>query len=236
MVSAVSTQGKLARKSLTQSLEVDQAATSYRFVSPGVRISKPTKKKGTERRRHIISAFIKCVKRHGYFNTTMAEIAAEADIQPGHLTYYFSNKKEILHCCYVSQAAVIVDGLERATNYHGDKKIEYLARFFFTDNRVVNCFTTGFMFEAFGVALNDPEIRVDREAMDEKIRANLVTVLEDLQVGDGGGCSLRDKAEIAYAIIPGLKFTLFFGKQSGLEEGRELFVKTLRALTGRESF
>jgi len=235
MTSSLNTQGKLARKSLDQSMEVDQVATSYRFVSPGVRISKPTKKKGTQRRRHIISAFIKCVRRHGYFNTTMAEIAAEADIQPGHLTYYFSSKKEILHCCYVSQASVIVDGLERSKNYKGDKKIEYLAKFFFTDNKVVNCFTTGFMFEAFGVALNDPDIKRDRQMMDESIRSHLVQVLQDLQPGEEG-TAMREKAEIAYAIIPGLKFTLYFGERSGLDEGRELFIKTLRVLSGRESF
>lgn len=229
------TQSEIARKTLNQSLELDQVATSYRFVSPGVRISKPTKKKGTQRRRHIISAFLKCVRRHGYFNTTMAEVAAEADIQPGHLTYYFGNKKEILHCCYVSQAAVIVDGLERSRDYEGEEKIQYLAKFFFTDNSEVNCFTTGFMFEAFGVALNDPDIKRDRQLMDEEIRRNLVSVLQDLQLGESH-TSMREKAEIAYAVIPGLKFTLYFGEGPGLDDGRELFMKTLRVLSGRDAF
>lgn len=235
MATSSTPQKKLARKSPEQHLDVDQVATSYRFVSPGVRISKPTKKKGTQRRRAIISAFLRCVRRHGYFNTTMAEIATEADIQPGHLTYYFSNKKEILRCCYVTQATVIVKGLERAKSYHGEDKIEYLAQFFFTDSTEVNCFKTGFMFEAFGVALNDPDIRQDRERMDECIRENLVRVLQDLQQGESS-CPMRDKAEVAYAVIPGLKFTLYFGELPGLDKGRELFAKTLRVLTGRDSF
>lgn len=209
---------------------LEQPPTSYRSVSPNVRITKPTKPKGTERRGKIIKAFMSCIRRQGYIRTTMVEVANEADIQPGHLAYYFQTKEEILRCCFLEQAEVIVHGLELARDYHGEEKIDYLASFFFTDNPNVNCFTTGFMFEAFGVALNDPELKRCRQLMDESARALLESAFTDLLGQEDA--SVQEKADIAYAYLPGLKFALYFKEDAGLEAGRHMFRKMLRALSG----
>lgn len=214
-------------------LREQEPATSYRFIRPNLRITKPTKPKGTERRRKIITAFMVCVRRHGYNKTTMAEVATEAGMQPGHLAYYFCSKEEILRCCYLSQADVIIQGLEKARNYHGEEKIDYLASFFFTDNCNVNCFTTGFMFEAFSVALNDPELKRCRQLMDDSARTLLTSAFKDLL--DPVNPSVHEKAEMAYAYLPGLKFSLYFDETSGLETGRLMFRKMLRALCGYEN-
>jgi AcrR family transcriptional regulator len=195
-----------------------------------VRIAKPTKAKGTERRNKIIRAFMGCVRRHGYIKTTMAEIAAEADIQPGHLAYYFGTKEEILGCCYLAQAEIIVQGLEESRHYHGEEKIDYLASFFFTDNPKVNCFTTALMFETFGAALNDADLKRCRQLMDDSARKLFVSVFEDL-LGRHHP-SLQEKADVAYAYLPGLKFVLYFDDDRGLETGRRMFRDMLRALSG----
>ena len=51
------------------------------------------------RRLEILRAAAKVFRRRGYFETSMREIAAEADLSPGNLYHYFAGKDEILFFC-----------------------------------------------------------------------------------------------------------------------------------------
>jgi AcrR family transcriptional regulator len=58
---------------------------------------KKSEGKSPERRAEIVGALYNCILKHGYQNTSVRDIAAEAGIQVGALYYYFENKDEILY-------------------------------------------------------------------------------------------------------------------------------------------
>ncbi len=57
------------------------------------------RRRADTRRLEILRAASKVFRRRGYFETSMREIAAEADLSPGNLYHYFAGKDEILYFC-----------------------------------------------------------------------------------------------------------------------------------------
>ena len=57
------------------------------------------RRRADARRREILAASARVFRRRGYAETSMREIAAEADLSPGNLYYYFSGKHELLYFC-----------------------------------------------------------------------------------------------------------------------------------------
>ncbi|MFP7571691.1 TetR/AcrR family transcriptional regulator [Marivita sp. S2033] len=61
-----------------------------------------TATKGAKReakKRELAESAIEALKRYGYANTTLRDIAAESDFSLGMLHYYFENKEELLIYC-----------------------------------------------------------------------------------------------------------------------------------------
>lgn len=52
------------------------------------------------RRRHILSAALRCFARRGYYPTTIDEIAAEAGVSKGSPYVYFESKEELFRALY----------------------------------------------------------------------------------------------------------------------------------------
>ena len=52
--------------------------------------------KSPERRAEIISALYRCIVKNGYLNTSVRDIAREANVKSGVIHYYFESKEEIL--------------------------------------------------------------------------------------------------------------------------------------------
>ncbi|MBW9146590.1 TetR/AcrR family transcriptional regulator [Clostridium sp. CM027] len=59
------------------------------------KIRVPIQKRSIEKRKNIIDAALKLFNTKGYFNTSMAEIAKEADLAIGGIYAYFKDKKDI---------------------------------------------------------------------------------------------------------------------------------------------
>src|ERR1700722_17526864 len=51
---------------------------------------------GHRQRRKILLALDRCMRAKGYGAVSVADIAAEADMSPSHLRYYFDSKEKIL--------------------------------------------------------------------------------------------------------------------------------------------
>ncbi|MFO0640998.1 MAG: TetR/AcrR family transcriptional regulator [Polyangiaceae bacterium] len=51
-----------------------------------------------QRRAEIVEAFARVLASHGFAGTTIAAVAAEANVAPGLVHHYFTNKEELLGC------------------------------------------------------------------------------------------------------------------------------------------
>lgn len=194
-----------------------------------MRIRKPTKPKGTRTRNKIITAFTRCIRKQGFVKTSMVDVAKEADVFPSHLAYYFDSKEDILRSCFLLQGEAILCGLRAAKEYKNSERILYLSDFFFTDNPDINLFTTGFMFEAFGVAIYDETLKNCKKELDMHIRELFSSFFTDMSGGeDYNAC---EKAETAYALLSGLKFTLYFDESLRLDHGKAIFEKMLKTIS-----
>jgi AcrR family transcriptional regulator len=192
-------------------------------------IKKPTKPKGTLRKQAIIRAFKCCVSRQGYANTAMADVAKEAGLFPSHIFYYFDSKQDLLRNCCQQQCEVVVLGLSQMVHLPLDEKIDYITDFLFTANENINRSTSGFMYEAIGVAVNDPILSEFKLEMDRNCKQILSTLFADLEANLE---SREEKGEIVYWLLAGAKLNAYFDPDNGLENAADLFKKALRATCG----
>ena len=190
-----------------------------------MKIRKPTKPKGTQSKKAILTAFITCVRKKGYAKTTMVDIAEEADVFPSNLFYYFDGKDELLRVCFKQQCDIIVHGLEKIEDYNLEDKIDHIADFFFTDSDSVNRFTTGFMYEAIGISVNDSILSETKSEMDRCC----IKLLADIFIGIDANESVRiEKAEILYSLLAGSKLNGYFDPDYGCEYGKDGLKKVIR--------
>jgi TetR/AcrR family transcriptional repressor of uid operon len=192
-------------------------------------IKKPTKPKGTLRKQAIIKAFKRCVSQQGYANTAMADVAKEAGLFPSHIFYYFDSKQDLLRNCCQQQCEVVVMGLSQMIDLPLEKKIDYVTDFLFISNDDINRSTSGFMYEAIGVAVNDPILSDFKLEMDRNCKQILSTLFTD---SDANPESREEKGEIIYWLLVGAKLNAYFDPDNGLENAANLFKKALRATCG----
>ena len=72
------------------------------------------RRRADARRLEILSAAARVFRRCGYADTSMREIAAEADLSSGNLYHYFSGKHELLFFCQDRALARMHSALESA--------------------------------------------------------------------------------------------------------------------------
>ena len=186
---------------------------------------KPNKQKGTQRRNDILAAFIKCVREKGYAKTTMVDVAKAANVFPSNLFYYFDNKDEILRVCFQQQCDIIVQGLAKIEELNLEEKIDYIADFLFTECESVNHFTTGFMYEALGISVNDSILSETKNEMDRRC----IELIAEVFVGIDPDSNVRaEKAKTLYSLLAGSKLNGFFDPRIGPEYGKDAFKKVMR--------
>ena len=87
-------------------------------------------RRAEQRRLEILRAAARVFRRRGYAATGMREIAAEADLSPGNLYYYFSGKDELLFFCQDRALNRLLSGLnETVLKFRtASARIEHLLR------------------------------------------------------------------------------------------------------------
>ena len=183
--------------------------------------------RGGERRRRILKGLHDCVIEQGYAKTTLADVARSADMSPSHLLYYFSGKNAILKEYFERVAARI---RERIDGFRGEDvrhQIELLAELFFAGKGITRS-EIGFMLECFGVAVHDPQLHREKTELDQFCKAYLKELFEHLP--DSGAA--KDAAEVAYAILIGLRTAAYFDQRLGLPQARRLFRAEMSTLAG----
>ena len=179
--------------------------------------------RGGKRRKRIFKALHDCIIEKGYAKTTLAEVAHSAQMTPSHLLYYFSGKDAILEDFFESVAQRIVERMEGFQSETAERRIELLADLFFA-GKGITMSEIGFMLECFGVAVHDKQLRNEKTALDQFCKTYLEELFVETSCGSSGAKdSAKDSAELAYAMLIGLRTAVYFDQDIDLPRARRLF-------------
>lgn len=185
--------------------------------------------RGDQRRRRIFRSLHDNILAKGYVKTTLAGIADGAGMTASHLLYYFNGKEDILEQYF---ANVSVRFLERIDGFRVQpprQQVESLADFWFK-GEASTVEEIGFMLECFGAAVNDDRLRVTKAGFDDRCKAHLAEIFA--QSPSVFMQDPQDSAEIAYALMIGLRSAVYFDDDIGLSDAHRLFLGTMQAMCG----
>jgi AcrR family transcriptional regulator len=175
--------------------------------------------RGGIRRQRILNAFHDCIIKKGYGKTKLRDVARESDMTASHLLYYFSGKDAILEHYFAEVAKRIMDRLESFSKKDPQDQIDLLSDLFFAGKGITRS-EIGFMLECFGVAVHDQELRTAKKELDRFCK----NVLQKLFAQTPGGkTKAEDCAEIAYAMLIGLRTAAYFDKRIQHDQALRLF-------------
>lgn len=187
--------------------------------------------RGDRRRAKILTALHDCMISKGYAKTTLRDIAREAGMSASHLLYYFPGKDAILEHYFQSVAKLLLKRIEGFRAHPPREQVTLLADLFFAGKGLTRS-EIGFMLECFGVAVHDHTLRDMKTSLDRKCRSYLKDLFESF--GGDRPRSPDDAAEIAYAVLIGLRTTAYFDRQLELPTARRLFHDSILRLAGHK--
>jgi len=186
-------------------------------------------RRGEARRKAILRALHGCVISKGYAKTTLADVAEAAGMYPSHLLYYFNGKEAILEQYFQDVADKISVRLKAFASESPEQQIELLANLFFAGEGIKKS-EIGFMLECFGVAVNDSVMREVKAEFDRQCKLHLLTLFEHSPQRIMR--EARDCAEIAYAMLIGLRAAVYFDQDSSLPDAYRLFHTAVSHMAG----
>jgi len=171
------------------------------------------------RRDNIFMALHDCIIDQGYARTSLADIARTAGMSPSHLLYYFPGKDAILGQYFAHVTNRIVSRLNSFRTETPDRQIQLLATLFFAGQGITKA-EIGFMLECFGVAVHDPELRRQKTELDRYCKAYMRDLFE---LSPCGPAKAAESAEVAYALLVGLRTAAYFDERLGPQQALEIF-------------
>lgn len=187
--------------------------------------------RGEERRRRIFKSLHDCILAQGYIKTTLADVAAGADMSASHLLYYFKGKEAILEQYFESVSIRFLNRLAQFSDQQPREQIQALADFWFK-GETSSIKEIGFMLECFGAAVNDRELRKTKAEFDEQCKAFLIAIFEASPTVFMQ--NPRDAAEISFSLMIGLRSAVYFDEDIELEDAHRLFLGGMLAMSGLE--
>lgn len=175
--------------------------------------------RGGNRRELILEAFHDCIIKKGYSKTTLRDVARKADMTASHLLYYFSGKDAILEHYFAVVSQRIMDRIDSFRSNSPAHQVDLLADLFFAGKGITKT-ETGFMLECFGVAVHDQQLHSEKTALDQFCKSYLEELF--LKIASTKKRA-RDHAEVAYALLIGLRTAAFFDDRLELPQARRLF-------------
>lgn len=148
-----------------------------------------------------------------------------------HLLYYFPGKDAILEFYFEKVANLLLDRIDGFTVEPPERQIDLLTGLFFAGKGMTRS-EIGFMLECFGAAVHERKLRQMKTRLDRECKAYLTGLFESLS--GAGGRSAEDAAELAYAILIGLRTAAYFDKKLQLNEARRLFNEAIVGLAQGE--
>ncbi len=172
-----------------------------------------------ERRRAIFKSLHKCVIEQGYSKTTLADVARTAGMSPSHLLYYFPGLDSILQHYFSYIIERIIFRMSSFRSEPRDRKIELLSELFFGGSSEDKA-EIGFMLECFGVAVHDKELQREKVGVDQFCKNYLQELFEPTSPSKAHA---RNSAEVAYAMLVGLRTASYFDESLSPRRARSVF-------------
>ena len=181
-------------------------------------------------RKRILRALHDCVIKEGFAKTTLADIAKTAKMYPSHVLYYFEGKNAILECYFRNVSEKIQQRFDGYRGKSPEQQIDFLADLYFA-GQGLTISEIGFMFECFGVAVHYKKLHRDKAKLDEISKAFIAELFENTP-RKGVISGPKVTAEIAYAMLIGLRATVYFDKNIDLPTAHHLFRNSMLVLAG----
>ncbi len=185
--------------------------------------------RGEKRRRRIRRSLHDCILKKGYAKTTLAEIAESADMSPSHLLYYFNGKDAILQDYFQNIASHILKRLNSFRDHPPEEQINLVTKLYFAGAGITKS-EIGFMLECFGVAVNDKVLRKEKAELDVQSKEYLTDLFSKTPLPFE--FNARDRAEVCYATLIGLRAAVFYDDNLKLADARRLFNSSMSSLAG----
>jgi AcrR family transcriptional regulator len=175
---------------------------------------------GSRRRARILTALHDCVISQGYAKTTLRDVAQAAGMTASHLLYYFPGKDAILLHYFKNVARLLLNRLEEFSHQPPEKQVDLLSDLFFAGKGITRS-EIGFMLECFGVAVHHQTLSEEKANLDRQCKAYIRDLFEALAKKPPRDA--EERAEIAYAVLIGLRTAAYFETELDLPKARRLF-------------
>jgi len=182
-----------------------------------------------DRRDRIAAGLDRCIRKRGYAASTLSEIAAAAGMSPSHVHYYFDGKAAILAYLFENLCDSLLEEVRPLANNPPLDQINAVARFFFGDPRT-SPEMVGVYLEIFGVAVHSDRIRATKTRWDREMRRYFEQLFA--QTHRSESLSAEAAADLAFALLMGLRTTAYFEVSGNLQRSQELFRGELMRLAG----
>lgn len=169
---------------------------------PSSKLEERAKRKAAKReakKTEIAISTLDALKQLGYANTTLRDIAAQSGMSLGSLTYYFTDKVELITYCVRHYKAEFIDRIEKSvTNAQGrDAVIEALAEEL-ARSMTEDLPTHRLWYDIRSQAMFDPAFRPVVDEIENKLLETLTHAFKAAGGQDTGGIPL------GYAMIDGV--------------------------------
>jgi len=175
--------------------------------------------RGGNRRELILEALHDCILQKGYSKTTLRDVARTAGMSASHLLYYFPGKDAILEYYFNVVSQTIMKRIDSYRLESPVRQVDLLADLFFAGKGITNS-ETGFMLECFGVAVHDKQLHAEKAALDRFCKDYLAGLFTKVSCSRADA---MDHAEVAYALLIGLRTAAYFDERLELVQARRLF-------------
>lgn len=183
--------------------------------------------RAAQRRLQVIEAASRCFSEHGFHGTSMARIAAAANMSVGHIYHYFTNKHEVI-------AAIVEHHVQHIRAELNDFLLEpstveaMITQVDKPLRRVTQIETTALFMEIIAESYRNPAIKQILQKAEAEIQRDRIEVLTKALPHLKDPRLLAGKAELITTLFHGLCMRAIVNPDLDMKTLRDMFSDVMR--------